>query len=160
MKKYQLLLIAVTLSACSTMQSSDPDSLYFERPAGSTLSLNKKLTIPDNDTHAVIQQGKEIKDSDKNEYAINCRVDVKEFGVSTLEPENFTITRTEDGQNWISYPSIMRFYTEVYLSSNRGTDIIKMVCQEYGSQTDRNFTVAEMQQALGDILTFKFATEK
>ena len=160
MKKYQLLLIAVTLSACSTMHSSDPDSLYFEIPAGSTLSLNKKLTIPDNDTHAVIQQGKEIKDSDKNEYAINCRVDVKEFGVSTLEPENFTITRTEDGQNWISYPSIMRFYTEVYLSSNKGTDIIKMVCQEYGSQTDRNFTVAEMQQALGDILTFKFATEK
>ena len=160
MKKYQLLLIAVTLSACSTMHSSDPDSLYFEIPAGSSLSLNKKLTIPDNDTHAVIQQGKEIKDSDKNEYAINCRVDVKEFGVSTLEPENFTITRTEDGQNWISYPSIMRFYTEVYLSSNKGTDIIKMVCQEYGSQTDRNFTVAEMQQALGDILTFKFATEK
>ena len=160
MKRYQLLLTAVTISACSTMHSSDPDSLYFEIPAGSTLSLNKKLTIPDNDTHAVIQQGKEIKDNDKNEYAINCRVDVKEFGVSTLEPENFTITRTEDGQNWISYPSIMRFYTEVYLSSNKGTDIIKMVCQEYGSQTDRNFTVSEMQQALGDILTFKFATEK
>jgi len=160
MKKYQLLLTAVTISACSTMHSSDPDSLYFEIPAGSTLSLNKKLTIPKNDTHTVIQQGKEIKDSDKNEYAINCRVDVKEFGVSTLEPENFTITRTEDGQNWISYPSIMRFYTEVYLSSNKGTDIIKMVCQEYGSQTDRNFTVTEMQQALGDILTFIFATEK
>jgi hypothetical protein len=160
MKKYQLLLTAVAISACSTMHSSDPDSMYFEIPAGSTLSLNKKLTIPNNDTHAVVQQGKEIKDREKNEYAINCRVDVKEFGVRTLEPENFTITRTEDGQNWISYPSIMRFYTEVYLSSDKGTDIIKMVCQEYGSQTDRNFTVSEMQQALGDILTFKFTTEK
>lgn len=142
------------------MHSSDPDSLYFQIPAGSTLSLNQKLTIPGNDTHAVVQQGKEIKDRDKNEYAINCRVDVKEFGVRTLEPEDFKVTRTEDGQNWISHPSIMRFYTEVYLSSSRGTDIIKMVCQEYGSQNDRNFTVAEMQQALGDILTFKFATEK
>ncbi|MBT8120637.1 MAG: hypothetical protein KJN89_13070 [Gammaproteobacteria bacterium] len=160
MKKYLLLLSAVTISACSTMHSSDPDSLYFQIPAGSTLSLNQKLTIPGNDTHAVVQQGKEIKDRDKNEYAINCRVDVKEFGVRTLEPEDFKVTRTEDGQNWISHPSIMRFYTEVYLSSSRGTDIIKMVCQEYGSQNDRNFTVAEMQQALGDILTFKFATEK
>lgn len=160
MKKYQLLLTAVAISACSTMHSSDPDSMYFEIPAGSTLSLNKKLTIPNNDTHAVVQQGKEIKDREKNEYAINCRLDVKEFGVRTLEPEDFRITRTEDGQNWISYPSIMRFYTEVYLSSDKGTDIIKMVCQEYGSQTDRNFTVSEMQQALGDILTFKFTTEK
>ncbi len=142
------------------MQSNDPDSMYFDIPTGSTLSLNKKLTIPSNDTHAVIQQGKEIKDKDKNEYVINCRLDVKEFGVRTLEPEDFKITRTEDGTNWISYPSILRFYTEVYLRSDKGTDIIKMVCQEYGDQKDRNFTVAEMQQALGDIITFKFATEK
>jgi hypothetical protein len=159
MKKYQLLLIAVTLSACSTMHSSDPDSLYFEIPDGSTLSLNKKLTIPNNDTHAVVQQGKEIKGREKNEYAINCRLDVRKFGLRTLEPEDFKVTRTEDGQNWISHPSILRFYTEVYLSSDKGTDIIKMVCQEYGDQKDRNFTVAEMQQALGDIFTFKFATE-
>ncbi len=106
MKKTVLLFIAGTLSACSAMQSNDPDSMYFDIPEGSTLSLNKKLTIPANDTHAVIQQGKEIKDKDKNEYAINCRLDVKEFGVRTLEPEDFKITRTEDGTNWISYPSI------------------------------------------------------
>ena len=159
MRQIILSLSIITLSSCSSFQSNDPDSMYFEIPKGSTLSLNKKLTIPNNDTHAVVQQGKEIKDKEKNEYAINCRLDVKEFGVRTLEPEDFRITRTEDGQNWISYPSIMRFYTEVYLSSDKGTDIIKMVCQEYGSQTDRNFTVAEMQQALGDVLTFSFATK-
>ena len=159
MKKIILLCIAATLSACSAMQSNDPDSMYFDIAEGSTLSLNKKLTIPANDTHAVVQLGKEIKDKDKNEYAINCRLDVKEFGVRTLEPEDFKITRTEDGQNWISHPSILRFYTEIYLRSDKGTDIIKMVCQEYGDQTDRNFTVAEMQDALGDVFTFKFATE-
>ncbi len=158
MKKIILLCIAGSLSACSAMRSNDPNSMYFDIPDGSTLSLNKELTIPANETHAVVQQGKEVKDRDKNEYAINCRVDVKEFGVRSLEPEDFKITRTEDGTNWISYPSIMRFYTEVYLSSDKGTDIIKMVCQEYGDQTDRNFTVAEMQQALGDILTFKYTT--
>jgi len=160
MKKTILLFIAAILSACSSMQSTDPDSMYFDIPDGSTLSLNRKLTIPANDTHAVIQLGKEIKDKDKNEYAINCRLDVKEFGPRTIEPEDFKITRTEDGQNWISQPSILRFYTEVYLSSDKGTDIIKMVCQEYGDQKDRNFTVAEMQRALSDVFTFKFATEK
>jgi len=160
MKKIILLCITGTLSACSAMQSNDPDSMYFHIPEGSTLSLNKKLTIPANDTHAVVQRGKEITDKDKNEYVINCRVDVREFGVRSLEPEDFKITRTEDGTNWISYPSILRFYTEVYLRSDKGTDIIKMVCQEYGDQTNRNFTVAEMQQALGDVLTFKFAANK
>ena len=160
MRKTILLLISATISACSAMQSNDPDSMYFDIAEGSILSLNKKLTIPANDTHAVVQQGKEIKDREKNEYAINCRLDLRKFGLRTLEPEDFKITRTEDGQNWISHPSILRFYTEVYLSSDKGTDIIKMVCQEYGDQTDRNFTVAEMQDALGDVFTFKFATEK
>lgn len=160
MKKSILMLTTITLGACSAMQSSDPDSLYFEIPKGSTLSLNKELTIPGSDTHAVVQQGKEIKDKDKNEYAINCRLDVKKFGPRTIGPEDFKVTRTEDGSNWISKPSILRFYTEVYLSSDKGTDIIKMVCQEYGDTIDRNFTVKEMEDALGDYFTFKFLEPK
>jgi len=159
----RILLTAITvlfISACASSQTSDPNSLSFRIPKGSTLSLNKELTIPYNDTHAVVQHGAEVKDRDKKEYAINCRLDVKDFGPRTIAPEDFTITRTEDGQNWISEPSIMRFYTEIYLSSNKGTDIIKMVCQEYGSQTDRNFTVAEMQNALGDFFSIKFAENK
>lgn len=160
MKKSILLLVALITSACASMYSSDPDSLGFSIPDGSTLSLNKKLTISHRDTHAVVQQGKETTDKDKNDYAINCRLDLKEFGPRTIEPEEFKITRTEDGQNWISQPSIMRFYTEIYLTSDKGTDIIKMVCQEYGDQTDRNFTVAEMQTALGDYVSFTFAEKK
>jgi len=54
----------------------------------------------------------------------------------------------------------LRFYTEVYLTSNKDTDIIKMVCQIYGDSTDRNFTVAEMQEALGDFITIEYATIK
>ena len=159
MKKSISLLAAFTLSACTSLQSSDPNSLFFSIPEGSTLSLNKQLSIPHNNTHAVVQHGKEVSDNDKNDYAINCRLDVKKFGLRTIEPEDFKITRTEDGQNWVSEPSIMRFYTEIYLSSDKGTDIIKMECQEYGSQTDRNFTVKEMQTALGDYFTIKFATD-
>ena len=157
MKKSISLLAAFTLSACTSLQSSDPDSLFFSIPEGSTLSLNKQLSIPHNDTHAVVQHGKEVSDNDKNDYAINCRLDLKEFGPRTIDPEDFKIAQTEDGRNWVSEPSIMRFYTEIYLSSNKGTDIIKMVCQEYGSQTDRNFTVKEMQDALGDYFSFTFA---
>ena len=62
MKKIILLCIAGSLSACSAMRSNDPNSMYFDIPDGSTLSLNKELTIPANETHAVVQQGKEVKD--------------------------------------------------------------------------------------------------
>ncbi len=160
MKNSTLFLAAITLSSCASMYSSDPDSLGFSIPDGSILSLNKKLAIPSTDTHAVVQGGKEIADKDRNDYAINCRLDFKKFGPRTIEPEDFTITRTEDGQNWISHPSILRFYTEVYLTSEKDTDIIKMVCQEYGDPLDRNFTVAEMAAALGDYFTFSFPENK
>ena len=142
------------------MHSNDPDALSFSIPKGSTLSLNKKLTIPKSDTHAVIQYGKTTTDNKRHDYDVNCRLDVKEFGLRTIEPENFTVTRTEDGTNWISQPSILRFYTEIYLSSNKGTDVIKMVCQEYGDQTDYHFTVKEIETALGDYFSFDFAFDK
>jgi hypothetical protein len=157
MKYFMLALALLTISSCQSMHSNDPDSLAFRIPKGSTLTLNKNLTITSRNTHAVIQGGEETTDRDKNDYAINCRLDLKEFGPRTIEPEGFKVTRTEDGHNWISEPSIMRFYTEIYLTSDKGTDIVKMVCQEYGSQNDRNFTVSEMQTALGDYFSFTFA---
>lgn len=160
MKRTILLLSALATASCASMYSSDPNSLFFSVPEGSTLSLNKKLTISHLDTHAVIQRGKETTDKDKNDYEINCRLDLKEFGPRTIEPEVFKVKRTEDGQNWISQPSILRFYTEIYLSSDKGTDVIKMVCQEYGDQTDRSFTVEEIETALGDYFTFTFAEKK
>jgi len=156
MKNHLLLLCLTLLTSCAAMHSTDPNSMFFDIPGGSTLSLNRAMTISNTDTHGVIQAGKSIKDDDKNDYEINCRLDFKKFGPRTIEPENFSITRTEDGSNWISQPAILRFYTEVYLTSNKGTDIIKMVCQEYGDQIDRNFTVAEMQAALGDFITIKY----
>jgi len=152
-----LPVFILLLTSCQSLHSSDPDSMFFSIPGGSTLSLNKNLTILSSNTHATVQGGKEIADKNRNDYAINCRLDFKEFGPRTIEPEDFKVTRTEDGQNWISQPSILRFYTEIYLTSDKGTDIIKMVCQEYGSPIDRNFTVAEMAAALGDYFNFIFA---
>ena len=152
--------LATGLTACASMHSTDPASLSFDIPKGSTLSLNKPLSISSRDTHGVIQDGKQTTDSDKSDYHINCRLDVKDFGPRTIAPEGFTVTRTEDGRNWISDPVIMRYYTEIYLASDKGTDVIKMVCQQYGGPTDRNFTVAEMQTELGDFVTFKFAIKE
>jgi hypothetical protein len=157
MNKLMLLMTPLILSACASHQSTDPDSLTFSIPKGSTLSLNKKLTIPHNNTHAVIQYAEETTDNDRHDYDVNCRLDFKKFGPRTIEPEKFKVTRTEDGQNWVSQPSILRFYTEIYLSSDKATDVIKLECQEYGDQTDYHFTVKEIETALGNYFSFTFA---
>lgn len=151
-----LILGILSISGCTTMHSNDPDSLAFSIPKGSTMSLNNAIDIPHRQTHVTIQRGKAIKDEERDFYNVNCRIDFKAFGPRTIQPETFIVKREENGQNWISQPSILRFYSEIYLASEKDTDVIKMVCQTYGGTTDRNFTVAEMQQALGDYITFNF----
>jgi len=149
-------LTLLALCSCQSMHSNDPSSIFFDIPDGSTLTLNKKLPIAEGDTHALIQAGKVIKTSEVNKYDVNCRFDLKKFGPRTIEPETFKVRRTEEGQEWVSQPSIKRFYTEVYLDSEKGTDVIKLVCQDWGDAIDKNFPVADMQKTLGDYFTFKF----
>ncbi len=160
MKTLLIILTMLSLAACNTMQSSDPSSLFFNIPDGATLTLNRNLKIPQENTHALIQSGKSRAEKDKNEYEINCRFDVKNFGPRTIKPEVFKISRTEDGSEWFSYPTIKRFYTIMYLDSDNGTDIIKLECQQWGDGIDRNFTVAEMAEALGDYFSFSFNQNK
>jgi len=148
--------IALGITSCQSMHSNDPDALSFNIPADSTLSLNKALSVPREYTHAIIQYGKETTDDNRHDYDVNCRLDFKEFGPRTIQAETYKITRTEDGTNWISQPSILRFYTEIYLSSDKNSDVIKMVCQEYGDQSDYHFTVKEIETALGDYFSFAF----
>jgi hypothetical protein len=150
------ILPVLCLAACSTTHSSDPSSLFFEIPEGSTLTLNQQLEIPPLSTHALIQAGRSLAENEKNEYEINCRFEVKGFGPRTIEPETFRIRRTENGQEWFSYEVIMRFYTELYLESDKGSDVIKLECQQWGDGIDRNFTVAEMTTALGNVFTFNY----
>jgi hypothetical protein len=149
-------LLVPCLSACSMLHSDDPASLAFVIPAGSKLVVKETVPIDNNSTHATIQFGKFIRDRDRQDYEVNCRIDFRDFGPRDIEPESYRITRTEDGNQWISHPTIMRYYTEVHLESDEGTDIIEMVCQQYGSQTDKHFTVAEMQATLGAIVRIAY----
>jgi len=138
------------------MQSTDPSLLSFKIPDGSTASLNKDLDIADGKTHALLQEGKLISLKDREDYKLNCRFEVKTFGPRTIKPEVFKIQRTEDGRNMVSEGGILRFYSDVYLKSDQGTDVIKLTCQQLGYTMDRTFTVAEMETALDDYFTFSF----
>ena len=157
-KLFVLALAPLILISCQSLHSNDPDSLTFNIPKGSTLSLNKKIMLAHDNTHAVIQYGKETTGKDRQFYDVNCRLNFKKFGPRTIEPETFKITHTVDGTNWIAVGFILRFYTEIYLTSNKNTDVIKMVCQEYGDQADNHFTVKDIETTLGNYFSFNFAS--
>lgn len=156
MKLFALPAFIFVLCSCASTPSDDPDSLSFQIPVGSTLSLNKALIISEGKTHVYMQSNQQSTEKKVNRYDINCRLDFKEFGPRTIEPEVFKITRSEDSQEWYSYPNIKIFETIVYLESDKDTDVIKLDCEYWGGGIDRNFTVAEMQQSLGDLMTFTF----
>jgi hypothetical protein len=152
-----LQVTALLLSACQTTQSTDPALLTFRIPDGSTVSLNKDIEVPEYKTHAAFQAGKITTDRKRDLYRLNCRFDVREFGPRTIKPEVFKIRRTESGQEPIAMDnSLLRYYTDIFLDSDMGTDVIKLTCQEQGDNTDRPFTISDMETALGDFFTFTF----
>ena len=151
-------IVLFTLASCQMTQTKDPSSLTFRMPEGSTLALNKDLEIPAGNTHALLQSGQLITERDRNQYDINCRFETRTFGPRTIEPEVFRIRRTEDGQRRISDAGIWLFFSEIHLDSDKGTDVIMLRCQTWGSRMDRNFTVTEMEPTLGDYFSFSFPT--
>ena len=156
MKRVFSLPILFLLGSCQSMHSNDPSSLYFNIPEGSTLILNKDLPIPKGQTHVVIQDGKLTTEKDRDDYTVSCRLDLKEFGPRTIKPETFKIIRVEDGREWFSKPSTMRFYTEVYLKSDKGTDVIALNCEKLGDRFDSNFSVTEMEENVTGYFSFAF----
>ena len=156
MKYPALLLVSLALSACQTMQSDDPSLLSFRVPASSTLALNESIDIPAGKTHVFIQSGELVSESKRNLYELGCRLNFKAFGPRTIAPEVFNIRRTEDREGWESRPNFYFYATEIYLDSTIGTDVIKMECDVWATPPSTNFSYAEIQQTLGDYLTFDF----
>lgn len=160
MKSLVLVLALFTITSCQSMHSNDPDSIFFRIPNGSVLTLNKPLTIPSDKTHALIQYGKETNMNERKSYDVSCRLDFKKFGPRTIEPESFTISRTEDTERWISQPVILGFFTTMYLTSDKNTDVIYMLCLSYGDQNDHHFTVKDIETTLGDYFTLSYTDNR
>ena len=150
------ILTPLLLSACQSMQSDDPSLLSFKIPPGSTLALNKNIEITEGNTHAQFQHGKLTTEKRRSQYDLGCRLDFREFGPRTVTPEIFNIERTEHNEGWISRPNIYFYSTEIYLSSDNDTDIIKLVCGNWATWPATNFSIADITHTLGDYFSFFF----
>ncbi len=152
------ILGSLFLSACQSTQSVDPSKLSFRVPAGSSLSLNREIEIPEGQTHIMMQSGQLTSESNRNQYDVACRLNFREFGPRTVAPEVFSIRRTEHREGWESRPNFYFYASEIYLDSAAGTDVIKLECDTWAMPPSINFSFADMQEALGDYLTFKYSS--
>ena len=156
MQRIALALLILALVGCNTAQTRDVNSPYYKIPPGSAIILNKDLNIPAGEAHIDLQDGNPA--TAVGNYNVNCSFSVRNLGPSTIKADTFMIRETSSSQEWVSRPDIMRFYREFRLTSDRQPDVMKFVCQDWdGPLTGRPVSVPEMQKAVGDYVSFRFA---
>jgi len=149
-------LLAVLLAGCHTAASYDIGSSSFEIPKGSSLILNKELPIPAGQRHVKLQHGKPVAGVD--DFKINCEMRVYDLGVESIQPDKFRITRSGTGREWELMPTVLRFYRVLELRSEAQPEVLKLICQKSDDPlAGRNPSLPQMQEALGDYVTFEFA---
>ena len=149
------LLFAAALGGCPTTAMYDVDSPGYSIPADSRLILNRELPIPAGQRHVDFQHGRPVSGVD--EYQINCELRVYDLGADPIRPDAFRITRSGTGREWHSQPYVMRFYRVLNLESDTQPDVVKLICQKWDDPlAGRNVSVPQMQQALGDYVSFEF----
>ena len=156
MKKHGWMLCVLLLAGCQTTATTDVNSIWFKVRPGSRLVLNQPVDIPAGEAHIDLQNG-QLSDG-VDEYTVNCRFRIENLGPHTVTPDSFLITDASDSQEWVSQPDMMRFYKELRLKSERQPEVLKLVCQDWGGPLQgRPISIGEIQKAVGDYFTFKFA---
>lgn len=152
------VVIAALLAGCQTVGTNDTASINFRIPRGSRLVLNREFTIPAGVAHVVFQQGKPGPAA--NEFEVNCRFEVRDLGPRVIQPDSFLIARWGSQREWVNQPSILRFYKDFHLKSERQADIMPMTCQVWSYPLiGRPVTIRQVQEALGEYFTFEFASQ-
>jgi hypothetical protein len=150
------VVIAALLAGCQTVGTNDTASINFRIPRGSKLVLNREFTIPAGVAHVVFQDGEPGPAA--NEFEVNCRFEVRDLGPRVIQPDSFLITRWGSQREWVNQPSILRFYKDFHLKSERQADIMPMICQVWSYPLiGRPVTIRQVQEALGEYFTFEFA---
>jgi hypothetical protein len=149
-------LFAAALAGCQTAASYDINSSGYRIPAGSSLIVTKELPIPSGQRHVKLQHGKLVAGVD--EFKINCEMRVHDLGMKSIRPDRFRITSAGEGREWELRPTVLRFFRVLNLRSQEQPEVLKLICQKSDDPlAGRNPSVPQMQEALGDYITFEFA---
>lgn len=175
--KWFLLLSALLLAtACDTPRSWGPDSPYFVYPAGSRLVLHRPLEIPADWATLRLQAGRTAAFGAVQEQEPHCilQIDTVRPVPQRIEPDRFAIVGVQRSISDLAaasgffvraahadsdLPAQLFYKTEFRLRSERQPGVRRLLCQHdqfvAGAGIPRHLTLAEIRQALGDIIAIE-----
>ena len=158
------------LTSCSNPAIKDFDSNLYSVPAGSTLNLNKPITIPANLARRYFQNGIAINEKDINIYYPHCSllmntlVDFRR----TIEPTTYEIYKIVDDEEHAERSvyfastvisdgegaSIIAYVSYYYLRSNDSSDVRSLECLQWDYPAEVEYlSINEIKQSLGNYFT-------
>lgn len=156
LKALWIMTLGLLLTACQSVATNDPGSVWFRIPPGSELVLNRPLSIPAQRAHVMLQHGTAAGAA--SEFEVACRFEVRDLGPRVIQPDSFLITGYGSQQEWENYPHTRRFYKTFRLKSKHQSGIMPMVCEYFDWPLfGRPVTQAQIEEALGDYFSFRFS---
>ena len=165
------LCTAFALSACTNPVVKDQNSYLYSVPVGSTLRLNKAISIPANLARRYFQAGKAVRKSDINIYYPHCSLLVNTLleVERTIQPTVFEIYRVQDeeelAQRYVQYastffawdgPTIVGYASYYYLHSADAPDVRSLECIQWNDPVDVEYlSINEVKKSLGDYFTLE-----
>lgn len=173
MKKLLISFIIFTAfisSSCTRPPVKDQNSYLYSVPEGSTLTLNKEITIPANLARRFFQNGNPVLKKNINIYYPHCSllmntlVDYDRI----IQPTSFEIYRVMDdhelAQRYIYYasnvmmdmdgPSIVGYASYYYLRSASVPDVRSLECVQWNDPANVEYlSINEVKKSLGEYFT-------
>lgn len=180
MMRLNAFLLVLVLSACQIPPGQRETAHFYEVPPGSTLILNRRITIPPYDLKIYIQNGRLAQGA--NQAYPFCKFEVrhKQAHPQAIEPDEFEITRVDRVRSLFvkadrpllaatgigggtfekeGKPTPRVHGSRMFLHSDRQPQVYQLVC---GHLQDPNIearylSVQQIRETLGDIFTLKLA---
>ena len=175
-KRVAFVSVLMVLSACSVNDSKDESSVFFVVPTGSTIVLNREVTISGDQVAVYAQDGRLMSYHEVNKYNPNCKFEIYTMSEQprTVKPDTFEIIKVVDDiessslqkstrlavqgdtlvLGWLDRSYMFNYATMMYLRSAKQKDVYRMTCQHWEDlRDDRYLTVAQMREAMGEIFT-------
>jgi hypothetical protein len=177
-RKALVLVGMLALGGCTTLESPNPDSPYYDYPPGWVVQLNRPLPIEPGTATTRLQFGQIVPRNSVQDAYPFCIVEVNKVSgarAQMLQPQRFEVLEVTRSVSEISAsatpypyagfikvgrdsPSFLYFITMFHLRPMQQSDIRNMRCawnqMAPGNRAlMRDLTLDEIRQALGDWIT-------
>jgi hypothetical protein len=170
--KILLLSLSFFLTACQSLNDGAYSSA-LRIAKGTVITLNRELVVPPGQAGVYIPGG---SIGDRYTYNATCRLETRSVDGSyrTLKPDAFTVYKVSTEReifsglvpgvwyaqlfNFGDGPHLLQYSTDIYLSSDRQPDVLRLVCTHLqdSASNPRYLTVEEISKTLGQVMTIRF----